>query len=76
MGILSDRFSPHLLGSVTAIITTFVVLVIWGVASTSLTPLIIFALSFGIFGGGWSSLYFSICDHYSGGWFFGALLPN
>ncbi|KAJ3156455.1 hypothetical protein HDU89_004237 [Geranomyces variabilis] len=57
MGFLSDRMSPHLLGGVTLLTSSFAILVLWGVASISLAALISFSIAFGAVSGGWTSLW-------------------
>lgn len=66
MGIGSDYFSPHLLGAGSALIAAISVVVLWGVASTSMLPLIAFSVVFGIFASGWSSLFLRVAAEFSG----------
>src|SRR5258708_2523422 len=65
MGALSDKFSPHLLGCATTILSSLSVFLVWGVASTSFPPLILFGVCFGTFASGWSSLFMRICGDFS-----------
>lgn len=67
MGALSDKLSPHIIGGATTILSSLSVFLIWGVASTSFLPLIIFGLCFGVFASGWSSLFMRICGDFSVG---------
>lgn len=60
MGVLSDKHSPHRLGFGTMLASSVAVLVLWGVASTSLPPLLVFAVVMGLAAGGWTSLYSAI----------------
>ncbi|GAA5897548.1 hypothetical protein JCM8208_003301 [Rhodotorula glutinis] len=62
MGVLSDKHSPHRLGLGTMLASSIAVLVLWGVASTSLPPLLVFSIVFGFAAGGWTSLYSSIIN--------------
>ncbi|GAA5834570.1 hypothetical protein JCM9279_004356 [Rhodotorula babjevae] len=62
MGVLSDKHSPHRLGFGTMLASSVAVLVLWGVASTSLPPLLVFAIVLGLAAGGWTSLYSSIIN--------------
>lgn len=60
LGILSDRIPPHRLGALAMLASSAGVLLLWGVASTSLAPLLVFALVLGLAAGGWTSLYSSV----------------
>ncbi|GAA6035327.1 hypothetical protein JCM8097_008817 [Rhodosporidiobolus ruineniae] len=60
LGILSDSHSPHALGFWTMAFGALSVFLIWGLASTSLAPLLVFSLSIGLAAGGWTSLYSAI----------------
>ena len=60
LGILSDKMSPHRLGAIAMLASSLSVLLLWGVASTSLAPLLVFSLTLGLAAGGWTSLYSSI----------------
>ncbi|GAA6047868.1 hypothetical protein JCM3770_004682 [Rhodotorula araucariae] len=62
MGVLSDKHSPHRLGFGTMLASSVAVLVLWGVASTSLPPLLVFAIVMGLASGGWTSLYSAIIN--------------
>ncbi|BGP53085.1 hypothetical protein JCM8202v2_000644 [Rhodotorula sphaerocarpa] len=57
MGIMSDKKSPHQLGFFAMATSAVAVSVLWGVASTTLAPLIVFAVVMGLCSGGWTSLY-------------------
>ncbi|GAA5892475.1 hypothetical protein JCM6882_005625 [Rhodosporidiobolus microsporus] len=60
LGILSDKHSPHSLGFGTMLFSSVAVFIVWGVASTSLAPLLVFSLVLGLGAGGWTSLYSAI----------------
>ncbi|GAA6022973.1 hypothetical protein JCM10207_007735 [Rhodosporidiobolus poonsookiae] len=60
LGILSDRTSPHYLGFSTMLFATVAVFLLWGLASTSLAPLLVFSVILGLGAGGWTSLYSAI----------------
>ncbi|KPV78552.1 uncharacterized protein RHOBADRAFT_51007 [Rhodotorula graminis WP1] len=62
MGVLSDKHSPHRLGFGTMLASSVAVLILWGVASTSLPPLLVFSIVLGLAAGGWTSLYSSIIN--------------
>ncbi|GEM06534.1 MFS monocarboxylate transporter [Rhodotorula toruloides] len=62
MGILSDKYSPHRLGFATMLASSIAVLVLWGVASTSLVPLLVFGMVMGLASGGWTSMYSEIIN--------------
>lgn len=52
VGILSDRVSPHKIGAFTMAASSISVLLLWGVTSTSLAPLLVFSLVLGLVAGG------------------------
>lgn len=52
------------------------VLLLWGVASTSLTPLLAFSLVLGLVCGGWTSLYASIVKDAAGAFQSISTLPD
>ncbi|OAV96998.1 hypothetical protein PTTG_00091 [Puccinia triticina 1-1 BBBD Race 1] len=59
-GILSDHFSPYLIGCYTSAAASLSVFGIWGgLGSTGLASLIMFAIVFGGTSGCWTTLYFS-----------------
>ncbi|GAA5831487.1 hypothetical protein JCM11251_004041 [Rhodosporidiobolus azoricus] len=60
LGVLSDKHSPHYLGFGTMLFSSVAVFLVWGLASTSLAPLLVFALILGLGAGGWTSLYSAI----------------
>ncbi|SCV68821.1 BQ2448_942 [Microbotryum intermedium] len=60
VGVLSDRKSPHLIASVIMAASAVSVFFLWGLASTSLAPLLIFSLMFGLACGPWTCLYVSM----------------
>ncbi|KAM0793095.1 hypothetical protein ACM66B_000576 [Microbotryomycetes sp. NB124-2] len=60
IGIASDRISPHIIGASTLTAACFAVLLLWGLASTSFVPLLVFSLALGLAAGGWTSLYSSV----------------
>ncbi|KAK4058186.1 hypothetical protein OIO90_000925 [Microbotryomycetes sp. JL221] len=60
IGIASDRMSPHIIGACTLSSASLAVLILWGVASTSFAPLLVFSLLLGLVAGGWTSLYASV----------------
>ncbi|KAK4054779.1 hypothetical protein OIV83_000703 [Microbotryomycetes sp. JL201] len=60
IGIASDRMSPHIIGASTLTAACLAVLLLWGLASTSFVPLLIFSLALGLAAGGWTSLYASV----------------
>ncbi|KAJ8296759.1 MFS transporter asaE [Rhodotorula toruloides] len=62
MGILSDKHSPHRLGLATMLASSVAVLVLWGVAATSLAPLLVFSVVMGLVSGGWTSMYSAIIN--------------
>ncbi|GAA6046550.1 hypothetical protein NBRC10513_001456 [Rhodotorula toruloides] len=62
MGILSDKHSPHRLGLATMLASSIAVLVLWGLASTSLVPLLVFSIVMGLASGGWTSMYSAIIN--------------
>ncbi|KAL7339571.1 major facilitator superfamily domain-containing protein [Rhodotorula toruloides] len=62
MGILSDKHSPHRLGLATMLASSVAVLVLWGVAATSLAPLLVFSVVMGLASGGWTSMYSAIIN--------------
>ncbi|SGY30242.1 BQ5605_C002g01133 [Microbotryum silenes-dioicae] len=57
VGILSDIKPPHLIASVIMAVSAVSVFLLWGLASTSLAPLLIFSLVFGFACGPWTCLY-------------------
>ncbi|KAI0086445.1 MFS general substrate transporter [Irpex rosettiformis] len=57
MGILSDRFNPWMLASVTLLSTAFSVFVLWGVLSYTFTGIVIYGIAYGCLAGGYSSLW-------------------
>ncbi|SCZ90937.1 BZ3500_MvSof-1268-A1-R1_Chr1-3g02400 [Microbotryum saponariae] len=57
VGVLSDRKPPHLIASVIMAVSAVSVFLLWGLASTSLAPLLIFSLVFGLACGPWTCLY-------------------
>ncbi|TFK97079.1 MFS general substrate transporter [Pterulicium gracile] len=57
IGILSDRYDPWMLAIVNLGITCVATFLVWGVFSYSYTALLIYGLTYGIFAGGWSSLW-------------------
>ncbi|KDE08267.1 hypothetical protein MVLG_01533 [Microbotryum lychnidis-dioicae p1A1 Lamole] len=57
VGILSDKKPPHLIASVIMAVSAVSVFLLWGLASTSLAPLLIFSLVFGFACGPWTCLY-------------------
>ncbi|KAG0143180.1 hypothetical protein CROQUDRAFT_49198, partial [Cronartium quercuum f. sp. fusiforme G11] len=60
-GILSDHYSPHLIGSVTSLLGGGSVLMIWGIiGNRGWAPLMVFATAFGSTSGVWTSLYFGV----------------
>ncbi|KAA1116829.1 hypothetical protein PGTUg99_023668 [Puccinia graminis f. sp. tritici] len=59
-GILSDHFSPYLIGCCTSAVASLSVFGLWGgLGSTGLASLVMFAIVFGITSGCWTTLYFS-----------------
>ncbi|KAH9472560.1 hypothetical protein Pst134EA_003169 [Puccinia striiformis f. sp. tritici] len=59
-GILSDHFSPYLIGCCTSAVASLSVFGIWGgLGSTGLASLLLFAIVFGGTSGCWTTLYFS-----------------
>lgn len=59
LGMLSDRFSPWLLASVTLFCTGFSIFVLWGVLSYTFAGIIIYGITYGFLASGWSSLWIS-----------------
>ncbi|GAA5953121.1 hypothetical protein JCM8115_000436 [Rhodotorula mucilaginosa] len=60
LGVMSDKQSPHRLGFFAMAASAVAVSILWGVASTTFAPLIVFALVMGLCSGGWTSLYSAI----------------
>ncbi|GAA5980523.1 hypothetical protein JCM10908_001679 [Rhodotorula pacifica] len=60
VGVMSDKQSPHRLGFFVMAASAVAVSILWGVASTTFAPLIVFALVMGLCSGGWTSLYSAI----------------
>ncbi|GAA5944833.1 hypothetical protein JCM10213_006604 [Rhodosporidiobolus nylandii] len=60
IGMLSDKHSPHHLGFGTMAGASVAVFLVWGLASTSLAPLLVFSVVLGLGAGGWTSLYSAI----------------
>lgn len=61
VGVLSDRFRPHVLGAVLLIVGAVSILALWGGAgATGLPALVAFAAVFGLSAGGWTSIFFAV----------------
>lgn len=60
LGVMSDKQSPHRLGFFAMAASAVAVSILWGVASTTFAPLIVFALVMGLCSGGWTSLYSAV----------------
>jgi hypothetical protein len=66
MGLLSDKYSPWLLGSVTLAVTSMATFLLWGVASFNLVGLITYGVIYGAMAGGWSSTWTGFIKSVSG----------
>ncbi|KII90805.1 hypothetical protein PLICRDRAFT_39395 [Plicaturopsis crispa FD-325 SS-3] len=56
-GLMSDKFSVWILALFTVLGTSLVTFVLWGVFSHSFAGLLLFSVFYGIFAGGWTSLW-------------------
>ncbi|ESK88007.1 mfs monocarboxylate [Moniliophthora roreri MCA 2997] len=57
MGYLSDSFSPWVLAVSTLTFTSLATFILWGILSSSFGGLVSFGIVYGVFAGGWSSLW-------------------
>ncbi|KZS92900.1 MFS general substrate transporter [Sistotremastrum niveocremeum HHB9708] len=57
MGHLSDIVSPWFLGFSSLLLASMSTFLLWGLASHSLTGLILYGIAYGMIAGGWSSLW-------------------
>jgi MCP family monocarboxylic acid transporter-like MFS transporter 10 len=57
MGVLSDRFSPWLLGVLTLLSSSLVTFLIWGVAGSAIAGVMVFGVAYGLLAGGWTSIW-------------------
>ncbi|KAK7462382.1 hypothetical protein VKT23_007981 [Stygiomarasmius scandens] len=57
LGFLSDKLDPWVLALGTLVSTTLSVFILWGVCSFNLGGLIAFGLVYGVFAGGWSTMW-------------------
>lgn len=56
MGILADYTSPYTLAAISLTSSGLAVFLLWGLASTSFAPLVVFSVAFGLSAGGFTSL--------------------
>ncbi|KAK7462371.1 hypothetical protein VKT23_007972 [Stygiomarasmius scandens] len=57
LGFLSDKLDPWVLAFGTLVSTTLSVFILWGVCSFNLVGLLMFGLFYGVFAGGWGTLW-------------------
>ncbi|EKM49545.1 uncharacterized protein PHACADRAFT_188642 [Phanerochaete carnosa HHB-10118-sp] len=58
-GLLSDTINPWLIASVTLMLASLSVFVLWGVLSYTLTGVLVYGIAYGCLAGGWTSLWVS-----------------
>ncbi|KAH7922395.1 MFS general substrate transporter [Leucogyrophana mollusca] len=58
-GVLADKMNPWTLALCSATLATLATFLLWGVVSTTLGGMIAFGVVYGLFGGGWTSLWTS-----------------
>ncbi|KAF5345522.1 hypothetical protein D9758_012014 [Tetrapyrgos nigripes] len=57
LGFLSDKLDPWVLAVVVLVSTTLSVFILWGICSFNLAGLLSFGLAYGLFAGGWGTLW-------------------
>ncbi|KAK7462383.1 hypothetical protein VKT23_007982 [Stygiomarasmius scandens] len=67
LGFLSDKFDPWVLALGTLVSTTLSVFILWGVCSSNLGGLLAFGLVYGVFAGGWSTVWTGFIKKSAGG---------
>lgn len=66
-GVLSDYYSPFLIGASANVLGSASVLILWGALSQySIAWLFVFSAVYGCTAGAWTCLYFGVLNHFIG----------